>query len=125
MIVSNAHRLNRGELPDISNRPEGDFFFFERNSPDDVVQTIKQLVQQRLVGKFGISDPREIQVLTPMNRGPLGDASRSIRNCRRCSIRPGVNCAPAIGSSARATASSSFATTTTSWCSTAIDRARR
>ena len=72
MIVSNAHRLNRGEFPDVSNRPEGDFFFFERNSPDDVVQTIKQLVQQRLVGKFGISDPREVQVLTPMNRGPLG-----------------------------------------------------
>jgi exodeoxyribonuclease V alpha subunit len=72
MIVANAHRLNRGEFPDTSNRPEGDFFFFERNSPDDVVQTIKQLVQQRLVGKFGISDPREVQVLTPMNRGPLG-----------------------------------------------------
>jgi exodeoxyribonuclease V alpha subunit len=72
MIVANAHRLNRGEFPDVSNRAEGDFFFFERNSPDDVVQTIKQLVQQRLVGKFGISDPREVQVLTPMNRGPLG-----------------------------------------------------
>ena len=51
---------------------DGDFFFFERNAPDDVVQTIKQLVQKRLVGQFGISDPREIQVLTPMNRGPLG-----------------------------------------------------
>jgi len=72
MIVANAHRLNRGEFPDITNKPECDFFFFERNSPDDVVQTIKQLVQQRLVGKFGITDPREIQVLTPMNRGPLG-----------------------------------------------------
>ncbi len=35
-------------------------------------QTIKQLVQKRLVGRFGITDPREIQVLTPMNRGPLG-----------------------------------------------------
>src|ERR1700693_5722874 len=72
MIIANAHRLNRGEFPDVSNRAEGDFFFFERNSPEDVVQTIKQLVQQRLVGKFGISDPREVQVLTPMNRGPLG-----------------------------------------------------
>jgi exodeoxyribonuclease V alpha subunit len=72
LIVANAHRLNRGEFPDIRNSAEGDFFFFERNSPEDVVQTIKQLVQQRLVGKFGISDPREVQVLTPMNRGPLG-----------------------------------------------------
>ena len=71
-IVANAHKLNRGWFPDISNTPEGDFFFFERASPEEVLATIKQLVQQRMVGRFGIKDPREIQVLTPMNRGPLG-----------------------------------------------------
>ncbi|MGH7780680.1 MAG: SF1B family DNA helicase RecD2 [Candidatus Binataceae bacterium] len=71
-IVANAHKLNRGWFPDISNAPEGDFFFFERAAPEEVMATIKQLVQQRLVGRFGIKDPREIQVLTPMNRGPLG-----------------------------------------------------
>jgi exodeoxyribonuclease V alpha subunit len=72
VIVANAHKLNRGWFPDISNAPEGDFFFFERAAPEEVLATIKQLVQQRLVGRFGIKDPREIQVLTPMNRGPLG-----------------------------------------------------
>jgi exodeoxyribonuclease V alpha subunit len=72
LIVANAHRINHGETPDTSNDAEGDFFFFERNSPEDVVATIKQLVANRLVGRFGINDPREIQVLTPMNRGPLG-----------------------------------------------------
>jgi exodeoxyribonuclease V alpha subunit len=72
LIVSNAHRLNRGEMPITQNEPEGDFFFFERTAPEDVLATIKQLVQNRLVGRFGIADPREIQVLTPMNRGPLG-----------------------------------------------------
>ncbi len=72
LIVANAHRLNHGQMPDVSNAAEGDFFFFERNAPDDVVATVKQLVQQRLIGKFGIRDPRDIQVLTPMNRGPLG-----------------------------------------------------
>ncbi len=71
-IVANAHRLNRGLAPEVTNGPDDDFFFFERASAEDVLATIKQLVQQRLVGKFGISDPREIQVLTPMNRGPLG-----------------------------------------------------
>ncbi|HUY18926.1 MAG TPA: ATP-dependent RecD-like DNA helicase [Candidatus Binataceae bacterium] len=71
-IVANAHRLNRGYPPEVTNDPEDDFFFFERASVDEVLATIKQLVQQRLVGKFGISDAREIQVLTPMNRGPLG-----------------------------------------------------
>ena len=82
LIVANAHRLNRGEFPQVSNDPEGDFFFFERNAVEDVIATIKQLVQQRLVGRFGISDPREIQVLTPMNRGPLGthNLSRELQN---------------------------------------------
>jgi exodeoxyribonuclease V alpha subunit len=72
LIVANAHRMNRGEMPEAPNDPEGDFFFFERNAPEDVLGTIKQLVHNRLVGKFGLEDPREIQVLTPMNRGPLG-----------------------------------------------------
>ncbi len=82
LIVANAHRLNRGEFPQVSNDPEGDFFFFERNAAEDVIATIKQLVQQRLVGRFGISDPREIQVLTPMNRGPLGthNLNRELQN---------------------------------------------
>jgi exodeoxyribonuclease V alpha subunit len=72
LIVANAHRINRGELPETHNDPNGDFFFFERSAPEDVLATIKQLVHTRLVGRFGIEDPREIQVLTPMNRGPLG-----------------------------------------------------
>jgi exodeoxyribonuclease V alpha subunit len=72
-IVANAHRLNRGEMPEISNDAAEDFFFFERNAPEDVIATIKQLVQHRLIGdRFDLRDPGEIQVLTPMNRGPLG-----------------------------------------------------
>jgi exodeoxyribonuclease V alpha subunit len=71
-IVANAHGLNRGYFPDISNHPEGDFFFFERAAPEDVLATIKQLVRERLIGRFGIRGPADIQVLTPMNRGPLG-----------------------------------------------------
>jgi exodeoxyribonuclease V alpha subunit len=71
-IVTNAHRINRGELPEITNAADGDFFFIERNSPEDVLATIKQLVSQRLIGNFGITATGEIQVLSPMNRGPLG-----------------------------------------------------
>ena len=48
-----------------------------------MLATIKQLVQQRLIGRFGITDPREIQVLTPMNRGPLGThtLNRELQAC--------------------------------------------
>jgi len=72
LIVANAHRLNRGEPPQTANRADDDFFFFERSAPQDVLGTIKELVRHRLVGRFGLSDSSEIQVLTPMNRGPLG-----------------------------------------------------
>ncbi len=72
LIIANAHRINRGNMPESNNDPNGDFFFFERNAPEDVLATIKQLVHTRLVGRFGIEDSRDIQVLTPMNRGPLG-----------------------------------------------------
>jgi exodeoxyribonuclease V alpha subunit len=72
LIVANAHLINQGRMPVLDNAPEGDFFFFERGAADEVLATIKQLVHQRLVGRFGISRPAEIQVLTPMNRGPLG-----------------------------------------------------
>ena len=72
LIVANAHRINRGEMPETRNDPEGDFFFFERNSPDDLLTTIKLLVRERLVGHFGLDNPGEIQVLTPMNRGAIG-----------------------------------------------------
>jgi exodeoxyribonuclease V alpha subunit len=72
MIVANAHRINRGLMPEITNDAQGDFFFLERSAPEDVLATIKQLVQTRLVGNFGIRDSGEIQVITPMNRGPIG-----------------------------------------------------
>ena len=71
-IVTNAHRINRGQLPETTNASGSDFFFIERASPEDVLATIKQLVSQRLIGNFGITSGNEIQVLTPMNRGPLG-----------------------------------------------------
>jgi exodeoxyribonuclease V alpha subunit len=78
LIVLNAHRINRGEFPRTQNDPEGDFFFFERSAPEDIVATIKQLVQTRLVGRFGIRDPRDIQVITPMNRGPIGTQTLNV-----------------------------------------------
>jgi exodeoxyribonuclease V alpha subunit len=94
IIIANAHRLNRGEFPIISNDPEGDFFFFERAAPEEVRATIKQLVHQRLVGRFGVGDARDIQVLTPMNRGPLGTQAlnlelQALLNPRGAELRAG------------------------------------
>ena len=73
LIVQNAHRINAGEMPE--NPPAGDtsdFFFVERKDPDEARRTIIQLVQNRIPNRFGLDPVRDIQVLTPMHRGPAG-----------------------------------------------------
>ena len=94
LIVANAHKINRGWMPETSASAEGDFFFIERNAPEDVLATIKQVVIERLPGKFGIRDPRDVQVITPMNRGPIGVHSlnqelQRLLNPSGCELRLG------------------------------------
>src|SRR6185295_2293984 len=73
LIVVNAHRVNSGQMPIVESvDSDGDFFFFERREPEEVVQTIAQLVSKRIPTSFGLDPFDQIQVLTPMNRGPLG-----------------------------------------------------
>jgi exodeoxyribonuclease V alpha subunit len=73
LIVVNAHRVNQGSMPILESvDSDGDFFFIERKEPEEVVETIAQLVSKRIPGKFGLNPVDQIQVLTPMNRGPLG-----------------------------------------------------
>ncbi len=70
-IVQNAHRINRGEYP-VINEENTDFFFMQKLTADDVVQTILQLVTTRLP-KYKKCDPiAHIQVLCPMRKSPLG-----------------------------------------------------
>jgi exodeoxyribonuclease V alpha subunit len=76
LIVVNAHRVNQGVMPiHESVDSDGDFFFIERKEPEEIVDTIAQLVSKRIPGKFGLNPVDQIQVLTPMNRGPLGTDS--------------------------------------------------
>lgn len=72
-IVTNAHAVNRGELP-VLNATEGDFFFLRRRTPEAVVQTVTQLVSERLPQRMHIP-AGEIQVISPTRRGETGTAS--------------------------------------------------
>src|SRR5947209_8551846 len=73
LIVVNAHRVNQGMMPILESvDSDGDFFFIERPQPEELVETIAQLVSRRIPAKFGLNPVEQIQVLTPMNRGPLG-----------------------------------------------------
>ncbi|MEI8352041.1 MAG: ATP-binding domain-containing protein, partial [bacterium] len=72
-IVRNAHRVNHGlpfELPEAGQ--ESDFFFIEAETPDEVIQTMLELVSSRIPGKFHFDPLTEVQVLTPMRRNQLG-----------------------------------------------------
>lgn len=76
LIVVNAHRVNQGLMPiHESVDSDGDFFFLERKEPEAIVDTIAELVAKRIPGRFGFNPVDQIQVLTPMNRGPLGTES--------------------------------------------------
>lgn len=70
-IVVNAHRVNRGDIP-LSGPAGGDFFIIERRDPEEIAKTVEQLVAERIPAGFGFDPFTEIQVLAPMNRGPLG-----------------------------------------------------
>jgi len=73
-IVMSAHRINGGKMPDLSNGRDSDFFFMERETPESALETIVDLVRNRLPRAYRIP-PGEIQVLTPMQRGVVGAAN--------------------------------------------------
>ena len=70
-IVMNAHRINEGKMPDISNGKDTDFFFMENEDADAVAGEIVRLVQTNLPNYYHV-DRSQIQVLTPMQRGVVG-----------------------------------------------------
>ncbi len=72
-IITNAHRINAGEYPDLSNDKGGDFFFMEEEDPDKLTDLIVNLVDSRLPKAYGFDSFDDIQVLAPMNRGTIGN----------------------------------------------------
>jgi exodeoxyribonuclease V alpha subunit len=79
-IITNSHRINAGQLPELSGKDdESDFFFIERDDPDQLVKTLLELVGNRIPSKFKCDRLNDIQILTPMNRGSLGVRELNIR----------------------------------------------
>ncbi|HHY13647.1 MAG TPA: ATP-dependent RecD-like DNA helicase [Thermoanaerobacterales bacterium] len=71
MIVLNAHRINKGEFP-LLNKDEKDFFFVDREDPQEILEIIIQLCSARLPRFNGCHPIDDIQVLTPMRRTLIG-----------------------------------------------------
>ena len=70
LIVMNAHRVNKGDMP-ILNNVKNDFFFLPGRSEEQVAQTIVGLCSTRLPQNMGIP-AGQIQVLCPTKKGPAG-----------------------------------------------------
>lgn len=73
-IVRNAYRILRGEMPETAEAddPRGDFFIVRRRSPEEAADTVREIVTVRIPRRFGLDPQRDVQVLTPMHRGPAG-----------------------------------------------------
>ncbi len=92
LIVMNAHRVNRGEMPELKN-VKSDFFFLPGRTEEDIAQTIAGLCSTRLPKNMGIPAD-QIQVLCPTKKGPAGTVA--LNRLLQASLNP-----PAPGKSER------------------------
>jgi exodeoxyribonuclease V alpha subunit len=79
-IITNAHRINEGQMPELPAKgSEADFFFVDREDPEQIAATLVEMVKNRIPAKFHFDAIRDIQVLCPMNRGSLGIRELNVR----------------------------------------------
>ena len=87
-IVTNAHRINAGRLPELTTAPGRleDFYFVEAEEPADIVAKLVKVVTERIPERFGLHPIRDVQVLTPMNRSELG--ARALNETLQAVLNP-------------------------------------
>jgi exodeoxyribonuclease V alpha subunit len=74
MITTAAHEINHGRPPHLEpgEEQDHDFFFIERGTPERALETVVEVVAERAPAKFGVDPIRDVQVLAPMYKGPVG-----------------------------------------------------
>ena len=73
-IVTNAHRINRGEMP-VFAADSRDFFLFKVEDAQAAAARIVEVVSTRIPARFGLDPLEDVQVLSPMHRGAAGVAA--------------------------------------------------
>ncbi|OGP92961.1 MAG: recombinase RecD [Deltaproteobacteria bacterium RBG_16_48_10] len=95
-IVMNAHRIHQGEFPNLwgLNQKEGtDFYFVEEEEPEIILEKMVMLCTEEIPQRFGFHPIKEIQVLSPMHRGILGDSNLNLELQKRLNPEPtGIAC---------------------------------
>ena len=74
LIVVNSHRILNGNWFQTKQGSDerADFFFLERTTPEECLETLTEMIQYRIPRKFGLDPVRDVQVITPMYKGVLG-----------------------------------------------------
>jgi exodeoxyribonuclease V alpha subunit len=72
-IITSAHLIRQGRMPELRSAESGsDFYFVERDTPEEIAATLVKMVQNRIPNHLNLNPIRDIQVLCPMNRGSIG-----------------------------------------------------
>ena len=72
MIVTNAHRINKGDFPELTGDTDRNFFFMEEEDPEAITELICSIIADRLPRHYDYHPVDDIQLLCPMRRGTLG-----------------------------------------------------
>jgi len=74
LIIVNAHKINNGIMPSLKTSGEKleDFYFIEKEDPEEVLKLILEITTERIPKRFGFNPIDDIQVLTPMHKGVVG-----------------------------------------------------
>jgi len=90
-IIVNAHRINHGSMPVKTEKQEelSDFYFVPAETPEEISDKVLQIVCERIPKRFGLDAIKDVQVLTPMNRGGLGSRSLNIELQKRLNSSSG------------------------------------
>ena len=77
LIVTNAHMINKGDLPRLDVK-DNDFFFLPRNSDEDIAFTVTDLYKNRLPRTYGADTVNNIQVISPSRKGDAGTENLNV-----------------------------------------------
>jgi exodeoxyribonuclease V alpha subunit len=78
LIVSNAHRINKGEMPLFSPAAR-DFFLFTENDAEQAANRVVEVLSTRIPNRFHFNPLQDVQVLSPMHRGIVGVGELNLR----------------------------------------------
>ena len=94
-IITAAHSINRGALPDLAPPVDAsDFYFVEAADGEDAAAKIVKVVAERIPARFGLGAIRDVQVLCPMNRGSAG--ARALNSALQEALNPAKPGQPSV-----------------------------